>query len=491
MADVVVVGGGIAGIASALVLRRLGHRVVLVERDASIGGLFRSLVNEAGDAFDQGTHVLCDTGVEPLDAMLHPRRWHKQRRSLDVLRAGNVFRGSVNADSPFIDLCRLTPGEYRHAVVEAVERVEPTATPATLHEQLTALFGPTITGCVIEPAIQKLYGARASELVPNAHRLFGLTRVVALTPQATRELKNSTVLDAKFAFHSFREGRSPGSNYYPRRGGVESWIAGLRRELASRRVEVLVGSAVDSIDHRRRLVRSVQLTDGRRLACDKLVWTVPSQFCRAAAQLKLDDSHRAAATAATAADVPNRARLRTTTLLHVTIDRPVATDLHYVTCYDPGISFFRATFYNNLQSSGPSRAKRHRFTVEVLGDRPADKDAAHIAAWREMRRLHLVDPNSRVLYRGAEVIRGGFPVLTHEIVAHRERELATIRRELRNCFLLGRANSAAWFHNDVLREIHDVLTNDRAQVTRRQGRRVRHPAHRRRDSGTIPRRKAA
>jgi len=488
MADVVVVGGGIAGIASALVLRRLGHRVVLVERDARIGGLFRSLVNEAGDAFDQGTHVLCDTGVKSLDTILHPRRWHKQRRSLDVLRAGNVFRGSVNADSPFIDLCRLTPGEYRRAVVEAVERVEPPVRPATLHEQLIGWFGPTVTGCVIEPAIQKLYGACASELVPNAHRLFGLTRVVALTPQATRELKNSSVLDAKFAFHSYREGRGPGPNYYPRRGGVESWITGLRRELASRRVEVLVGSAVDSIEHCRRLVRSVQLTDGRRLACDKLVWTVPSQFCRAAAQLKLDDSHRAAATAA---DVPNRARLRTTTLLHVTIDRPVATDLHYVTCYDPGISFFRATFYNNLQSHGPSRAKRHRFTVEVLGDRPADKDAAHLAAWREMRRLHLVDPNSRVLYRGTEVIRGGFPVLTHEFVVRREQELATLRRELGNCVFLGRANSSAWFHNDVLCEIHDVLTLEHAPTRRRPRRHVRRPADKRRAARMEPRRKAA
>ncbi len=494
MADAVVVGGGIAGIASALVLRSQGHRVVVVERNERIGGLFRSLVNDSGDAFDQGTHVLCEVGVKPLDALLHPRRWQHKWRRLDVLRAGNVFRGSVNTDSPFIDVTSLPSSEHRRAVVEALECVEPPQTPASLREQLDGWFGPTITASVMEPAVQKLFGVGASELVPDAHRLFGLTRVVALSPQASRELKRSSMYDARFAYHSFRDGRSTTASYYPRRGGSESWIAGLRQELASRRVKVVVGQAVRSIEHRRREVQNLQLTDGRRLACDKLVWTIPSRLCVDAAGLE----NATSACAAPRPSVPvgdasakssRPSRLRTTTLLHVTIDRPVATDLHYVTCYDPNISFFRATFYNNLQSQRPSRARRHRITVEVLGDRPVDKDVAHITAWRELCRLRLVDPPSQVLYRGTEVIRGGFPVLTNQFVARRDKERATVRRGLRNCVLLGRANSAAWFHNDVLREIYEVLTSDHAQVKPR--RKVRRSVRMRRDHGAGSRRKAA
>ena len=57
MADVVVVGGGVGGMAAALRLGATGHQVTLVERNAELGGkLARRAID--GFTFDTGPSVL-------------------------------------------------------------------------------------------------------------------------------------------------------------------------------------------------------------------------------------------------------------------------------------------------------------------------------------------------------------------------------------------------------------------------------------------------
>lgn len=57
--DVLVIGGGLAGLSSALALSERGFQVVVVERDVVLGGRARSWADTAtGDAVDIGPHVL-------------------------------------------------------------------------------------------------------------------------------------------------------------------------------------------------------------------------------------------------------------------------------------------------------------------------------------------------------------------------------------------------------------------------------------------------
>lgn len=58
-ADVIVIGGGISGLAAAVALLDTGLRVIVIERDAHLGGRARSWIDdETGDAVDIGPHVL-------------------------------------------------------------------------------------------------------------------------------------------------------------------------------------------------------------------------------------------------------------------------------------------------------------------------------------------------------------------------------------------------------------------------------------------------
>ena len=52
MKKVVIIGGGIAGILSAFLLKRKGYQVTLIEQDAELGGLLKSVRNGQGLEFD-------------------------------------------------------------------------------------------------------------------------------------------------------------------------------------------------------------------------------------------------------------------------------------------------------------------------------------------------------------------------------------------------------------------------------------------------------
>src|SRR5262249_4177928 len=70
---VVVVGGGIAGLAAAARLVDDGHEVALYERRAQLGGRAYSVVDETtGDAIDNGQHVImgCNSALRAFVARI-------------------------------------------------------------------------------------------------------------------------------------------------------------------------------------------------------------------------------------------------------------------------------------------------------------------------------------------------------------------------------------------------------------------------------------
>ena len=67
---IVVVGGGIAGIVSAILLQKKFGQVCIIERNDRIGGLYRSKRCDLGVTFDYGSHFLRPIGHPELDNIL-------------------------------------------------------------------------------------------------------------------------------------------------------------------------------------------------------------------------------------------------------------------------------------------------------------------------------------------------------------------------------------------------------------------------------------
>lgn len=434
MARVVVVGGGIAGLLAARVRAGAGDEVTLVEREAVPGGLLRSVANDSGDWFDFGTHFAHETGVAALDAVLFEEVRADAWRRFDWLEAGAFFAGRLGAHA-FADLRHLAPDEHARAVVELLVGEPPVDLPATLEDQLLPAYGPTITDRLFRPALKKLFGVELGELVPDAHKLFGLARLIALTPYATAELKRSPHYAEKLNLHTAGESPSPHKARYPLVGGVGQWVEGMTAGIVRRGATLACGRGVRRLERVGRRVVAVELDDGMRLPCDELIWTAPLALALRAGGVTL------------ASGPPT---LRTVSLHHFTFDRPPPTGLHYFTCYDERYATFRVTLYSNVQ---PVRAAagRHSLTVEVLSSGPpADLAALRAQLAVELVELGAVAAGACSLYETSELVREGFPVLTPALVASGVAQRDAFGAEFDNAVALGKGSGAAFFMSDVL-----------------------------------------
>src|SRR5262245_25141273 len=106
---VVVAGGGPVGMIAALLVKRrhAGARVVLVERDRSLGGLFRSYQYPGNLVFDCGTHLYYDSGIDEVDRAVQGVMPDEDWVILEGNRkdvAGAFFNGRLQTNSAYLDL---------------------------------------------------------------------------------------------------------------------------------------------------------------------------------------------------------------------------------------------------------------------------------------------------------------------------------------------------------------------------------------------------
>lgn len=436
MSAAVVVGGGVAGLLAARLLRDRFERVCLVEKDAACGGLLGSIVNEDGVSFDLGAHLLSDTGVPAIDDLLYgwldPADWH----AFHVLRAGNYFSGAMNRDSPFPDARGLGPDAFRKGMRELRATRSGTPGESDLQSILEHRFGATFANGVIAPALRKQLGAGPAELHPDTP--FVLRRIVCGDAAESRALKEDPALAEVVAYASYEEGVGTALHRYPRKGGIGQWIEGFVRQMEG--VEFITGRTVARVVHANGVVGAVELDDGRGLPCDLLVWTIPSAMLLRAASVPFESRPPAQ---------------RPIGLFHLVFDRPFADPNYHVTCYDEDRAMFRTTLYPALR--GAPEAAPFNCTVEVIGGPGTDFAAQLDAVVAELADVGITAPGARLLSSQVQVVPMGFPATTHAFMQAAADQARLAGEHLRNALLLGRAKCPPFFTSDVLADVYQRL----------------------------------
>jgi len=443
MKTAVVVGGGIAGILSALLLKRDFDQVYLIEKQERIGGLLNSVQNEQGLWFDYGTHFLRDTGIQELDSILYRDVSEADWHILDYLKAGNFFRSRLNESSHFPDI-RLFPKRlYQKGIKELLDINEEAKEQSfhTLEEQLRAIYGNTLTKIFYGPVLRKFYRTELNELSPNAHMLFGLSRFLAFDPSVVAELKKSPLLDQKLAAHHFSEKQSGLKNYYPKEGGIGRWIDQLKKRLDACGVSILTSQSVTHIEHHDQRVESVTLENDQQLSCDLLTWTIPVMPFLKLSGTKLNQP----------VSPPRRLLTR---IFHFAFDKPFLSDLYYVSCYDPKVKTYRVTLYPNIPS--PAQRTSYHLTAEVLLEANTN-DISSAEVRHELDIMGIVSRDSKVLYQREENISEGFPILTPKFMEDSTLVLEKAQKEFQNVFFLGKNAGTAFFMNDVLINVYRTI----------------------------------
>ncbi len=266
---VVVVGGGLSGMAAALAARDAGAEVTLVEKRRRLGGLTWSFERK-GLMFDNGQHVFlrCCTAYRAFLERIGAAGKVNLQRALEVPvlapggRRGRIYRTSVALPSPF----HLGPSllAYRHLTL---------AERARLSRPVRALRGLTLD----DPALdEETFGAWLARHGQSPRAIERLWDLVVLPTVNVGSASASLTLAAKV----FRTGLLDTVD-----GADIGWAAVPlgelhgehgRRALDAAGVELALGTAVDAVEPTHVGAHPLAVAAGsRRLDADAVVVALP------------------------------------------------------------------------------------------------------------------------------------------------------------------------------------------------------------------------
>lgn len=396
--DVLVVGGGPAGLTAAWEAAATGRSVRLVERSAVLGGMAAS-VEVAGQRVDLGSHRLhpvAPPAVLTRLEMLLGTDLQRRRRN-GRLRLGNRW---IRFPLATADLVRALPPRF--AAAAALDTATaPLRRPAedTFAEVVRARLGPTMLGEFYGPYARKLWGTPPEHLAGELAR----RRISAGGGRA-------------LAAKAFQGRTAPGRWFlYPRRGygqiveALGNAAVGCGAELRTATTVRRLAPAAD------RAV--VALDDGTDVEAAHVLWTAPLPALVAVADPGAPPE---------VVDAGGRLRHRAVVCLYLVVPRPsfTAFDAHYLPAADLLTS--RLSEPKNYRT-GPDPEDHTVLCAELpcwVGDDTWTAEPGDLAGivGEELRRCGLPDPTPVAV--DLRRLPAVYPVLDREATGH----LATVDR---------------------------------------------------------------
>lgn len=241
--DVVVIGSGLAGMTSANILGRAGHRVLLLEQHYKLGGLATWFLRPGGHTFDISLHGF------PHGMIKSCRRYWNRDIADRIVQLKNI-----RFDNPQFSLTTTFNREDFTRLL---------TTDFGLAPQTVSDFFDTARG-------MNFYDDQTTTTRQLFDRFFpGRDDVVRLLMEPITYANGSTLEDPAITYGIvFSNFMSKGVFIYE--GGTDDLIARMKKELEANGVDIRINCGVDKIDVENGRVAAVH-TRGRRIGCRAVV----------------------------------------------------------------------------------------------------------------------------------------------------------------------------------------------------------------------------
>lgn len=321
---VLILGGGLAGLSAGLVLVRAGRRVLVLEREPTVGGLARTVVR-GGFRFDLGGHRFF-TKDKKVEAFLHALLGGELLR---VARKSQILLGNRYFDYPLKPLNALfglgawtTVRMLFDYAVEHVRRRLRDRPIVSLEDWVVSRFGRTMFEVYFKGYSEKIWGVECHRICTEwvEQRIQGLSMGVAMR----RALFKSAGADLPTLAEEF---------LYPSLGIGR--IAERMREEIEQEDRVLTDARVERVGHDGRWVEGLSaVEDGqsRWFEGDEFLSTIPIG--------SLVGMLRPTAPA-DVLEAASKLRYRDLVIVAVMVDRARVTDQTWMYVPDPQIPFGR------------------------------------------------------------------------------------------------------------------------------------------------------
>ncbi|MCC9603949.1 NAD(P)/FAD-dependent oxidoreductase [Stieleria sp. JC731] len=241
--DVVVIGSGLAGMTSANILGRAGHRVLLLEQHYKLGGLATWFLRPGSHTFDISLHGF------PHGMIKSCRRYWNRDISDRIVQLKNI-----RFDNPQFSLTTTFDREdFSRLLVEQFGQEA-----STVKE-----FFDTARG-------MNFYDDQSTTTGQLFERFFpGRNDIVRLLMEPITYANGSTLEDPAITYGIvFSNFMSKGVYIYE--GGTDDLVGRMKKELESNGVDIRINCGVDSIDVNKGRVSAVNV-NGRKIRCRAIV----------------------------------------------------------------------------------------------------------------------------------------------------------------------------------------------------------------------------
>ena len=202
--NVVVVGGGIAGIVAAYFEAKKGKKVTLIDSDSKAGGLLKSdFLNNR--YFDYGTHILTATGVDELDDFLFSDLNNDNCVIVNKINVGNYFNGEMNNKNACVDSSMIEDRLFHQGCIELLA-IEGAPEGDDLESFLLQKFGKTFYEKIYKPVVEKYIGKSPENLAVQVGNFFDMSRILAFDDQITKRMCKLDIYNAKLGHHTRVDG---------------------------------------------------------------------------------------------------------------------------------------------------------------------------------------------------------------------------------------------------------------------------------------------